>query len=604
LFQVGDSKPNTDHGVNGAPAVASLPSAVRGLRRARASFGALFADGHGAYLIAMIAFGAAAMSFHHVERRERQYREALLGLLNFRQEPFRGETRPVLASALLPDGVPWDFCGDLELLDATDRIAAQFSASLAAPAAVSDSLEPCTRDGCPKPTAGVGPAMTDRTAGSTLFVPSTTARIVDADLQSNARLLASRSLENHRSWVGHSFQAGRLTTMYFIELSGSIRIVPVLDLSDLPAHLTFAGAGYVAKALSGAPSLCPGHGRRRIQTRPYLDVIKFGLVRTLCQSITIAGPASGAHDSVVGTLCFDFAPPETVVYAMLEESAKLFELELVRFYKNGGIERCSAITTCKSSLDNLPSDELDQLERWWAQPAGTANAPAGFSGIRTFGGDQFFGARIDHHDQAPDHNEFDTVVFGRQQRRPISDWRWYAAMLLCAAIGAAATLRGVRRKARRADFALIRGLQVGTFELDAQDVVLGANDRAQEILDAKLPRFGGARRPVLFASQIDVDHVVVFEDERLPEGGVEFCRYAQIAQLRGLGHSRSYYAFTRKSGWLIRISESTFVDSRRDTHTFGTIDTYIDRADRERIIAAKQTLPPPLTRSAGRGRPR
>lgn len=560
----------------------------------------MFADGHGAYLIAMIAFGAAATFLHHALRPERQYREALAELLNYQQEPFRGETRPLLASGLLRDVGGWDFCEDTKLLDATDQIAKQFAADLAAPPSAGEQLAPCTATSCPVATPGVGVAWTDGALDSTLFVPSTAADLVRGDPRTVARLLASRRLELHQSWLDHEFPAGRLTTMYFVALSGAIRISPVLDLSGIPAHVTFAGAGYVYKALSGAPRLCPAHGRQRVQTLPYLDTVKFGLVRTLCQPISVAD-APDAPGGVAGVLCFDFAPPEAVVYTMLDAGARLFDLELVRFYRGGGVERCAAIAGCRPSLRNLESDELDELERKWQLPA--AGTTSGISGIRMFGNGEYFGVRVDHRDKTADNNEYDTVVFGRVRRSQTSAITSVFAMLMFAAIAAGVIVRGVRRKARRMEFPLIRGLQVGVVELDARDVIVGANDRAEEILGMELPSFGGSGGPVRFSSRIDPARIVRLTDAGLlPDGPVTFCRYDHD-ELRCPGSSRTYYAFARATQRLIRISSSTFVNAHGVIHTFGTIDTYLDEVHQERVLAARAAAPV-ASRSAAGGRRR
>lgn len=602
--RVGDVK------VNGASPVASPPQVMRKLRWAGIGVRAMFADGHGAYLIAMIAFGAAATFLHHALRPERQYREALAELLNYQREPFRGESRPVLASGLLPDVGGWDLCKDRELLRTTDQIAERFEADLAAPPADGDQLAPCTATGCPVATQGVGRAWTDGARESTLFVPSTAADLVRRDPRAVARLLASRSLEHYRDRLNHEFAAGRLTTMYFVALSGAIRISPVLDLSGTPAHVTFAGASYMSKALSGASPLCPAVGRPRVQTLPYLDTYKFGLVRTLCQLISVAG-APGAPRDVAGVLCFDFAPPEAVVYAMLDAGARLFDLELVRFYGGGGAERCAAIDGCRPSLRNLESDELDELERKWQPPA--AGTPSGISGIRMLGNGEYFGVRIDHRDKTLhnttldnttlDNNEYDTVVFGRVRRSQTREITSVFAMLLFAAIAAGVIVRGVRRKGRRMEFPLIRGLQVGVVELDARDVIIGANDRAEEILGMELPSFGGSGDPVRFSSRIEPARIVRLTDAGLlPEGPVTFCRYDHD-ELRCPGSSRTYYAFTRGTQRLMRISSSTFVNAHGEIHTFGTIDTYLDEAHEERVLAARAAAPV-AERSAAGGRRR
>jgi len=579
---------------------------IRKIRRARASVGAAFPDGHGSYLAAMIAFGAAATFLHHALRPERLHSDALTKLVTDQQEPYRGETHAVLAGGLLSDTVIWDFCPDHELLDETDRIAVEFAASLQAPPAVGDQLVACDHpERCPVPTAGVGMGWTDGSTGSTLFIPSTVSDLVQADPRTSALLLASRSIERYTPALGRQFAAGRLTTLYFVALSGSIRLIPMTSLSSLPAHRTFAGAGYFYTALSGDALQCRGRGRPRTATRPYFDVMGFGLVRTLCQPI--AARTATASGGVVGTLCFDFTPPDGVTYQILAEASKLFDLQVVRMYEQSGIDLCPAIDGCLSGLPRLSSfsaGEIDQLAREWR--AGPPRvAAAGSSAVRMLGDDAYFAAKIDHRDRGASSPAYDTLVFGRVRRSPTGDIASAIAMLVFAAIAAGVIIRGVRRKARRQDFTLIRGLQVGVVELNPQGVIVGANDRAEEILGMELPSFGGSGERVLFSSRIDPAHVVMLDDAGLlPEGPVTFSRYERIDDLRRAGDSSSYYAFTRATDRLIRVSGSTFVSARRVLHTFGTIDTYIDEAHRQRVESARAEVRPSAPRLAPAGRPR
>lgn len=57
-----------------------------------------FSDGHGAYLLAMLAFGAAATFLCRTLQVERQYHEALTSLVTQEQEAYRAETHQVLAA--------------------------------------------------------------------------------------------------------------------------------------------------------------------------------------------------------------------------------------------------------------------------------------------------------------------------------------------------------------------------------------------------------------------------------------------------------------------------------------------------------------------------
>jgi len=568
-----------------APPHATRPRTDRRRRRIEMGIRTAFADGQGAYVLAMLAFGVAANFLYRTLRPERQYHEVLASLLSQEQEPYRAETHPVLAAGLLPTAA-WNLCQDDKLLEATDHVVEQFSAAIRRSLNgefLGGSLKPCTDreklPKCPAPTTPLGSAWTDDSTQSTLIIPSTVAELVHTNHTAETISLASQDIENYRVWIDHSFISGTLNSIYFIDLSGGLRFIPPWASNHLPAHRTFAGASYVYSTLSDASPACPTRKGSPTLTSAYLDLVGMGVVRTQCYRII-------PIDRVVGVLCFDFSPSQEIVYHMLDEATKLFKLQLVRFYDHGGIEPCRSIPNCPDSLSGLSSSELADLEYEWKKRS-DHDVAAGTSAVRMFDDDHYFGATVQRMGSR-DGAGWSAVVFGKVQRSPTRDIASAVMMMLFATIASGSIILGVRKKAKRLDVTLIRGLQVGVVELDIRDTIVGANDRAQEIFDTELPAFDMPKlrdaRP--FGSLIH-DTIVLLDDAGLlPPGSVTFSRYESLKLERAIGHSSSYYAIARKSKQVIRISGSTFASPNMKLHTFGTVETFIDEAHKKRVLAA------------------
>src|SRR5687767_15118953 len=79
------------------------------LRRAKAAA----SDGQGAFLVVILFLGVAASLLHRSLDPLRVSEDYLSRALDAKQEPLRGESRPVLAGLLLPSGSS-DFCSTPE----------------------------------------------------------------------------------------------------------------------------------------------------------------------------------------------------------------------------------------------------------------------------------------------------------------------------------------------------------------------------------------------------------------------------------------------------------------------------------------------------------
>jgi hypothetical protein len=567
-------------------------------------------DGQGAYLLAMLAFGAAAASLYRSQQPERVYHEALADLLKQEQEPYRAETRQMAAAGLL-SGAAGNLCED-KLIKMTDDVVTEFTAALPrslieaprqqaprqqAPHQIDPlpKCENCEICPCEKDTPDHNDlALTDNPKAPTLIVPSTVAELVNENLDALNVLRASRQIEQSYPRLENEFNTWRLKSIYFIHPSGGIRIIPAPEFKGLPPYRTFAGSSYwyntLKKEHAGNDSLaCPGHPEHGTLTKPYFDIFGSGVVRTLCRKIDLS--------MIAGILCFDFSPPETTIHKMLEKAADLFDLRLVSINKDDGSwEECKNCPESLVSFSKFSKSDVDHLVvKWNGEREARQKAPAadGTSAM-TLLEDGCFGAIVqslkDKSQKGTSQNQLERrdVVFVRVQRSHTHDYVSAVLMAVFAMIASGLIIAGVRKKAKRLDLALIRSLQVGVGELDIRDNIVGANDRAQEIFGVELPAFDlperSKERP--FGSLIHPIIVRLDDAGRLPPGPVTFSEYESLMLERAIGHSSSYYAITKLSEQVIRISGSTFVDRNIEVHTFGTIETFVDPVDRDRVIAA------------------
>jgi len=565
-----------------------------------------FADGQGAYMLAMLAFGVAATFLYRSLQPERSYHKALDRLLTpvSVQEPFRAETHPVLATGLLSSAgllsnEAWDLCKNEDLLKSADDLVRRFTTALSkwpSEGYLSSDLKQCDiSNECPYDTA-LGYAWTDNAfkSNSTLMIPSTIAKLVNADPATKKILLASEVIEKYNNDLGSNLGNAMLKNMYFVSVAGAIRLIPKWVRNNLPAHRTFAGSAYMYETLlkkpSGSSLACSGHDGTL--TRVYFDLVGMGMVRTLCHQII-------SKDQVVGILCFDFSPTEQAIYQMFDKRPHLFDLQLVRFYDQGSPESCEEIEGCPKSLAAL-SDKVDDLEKEWINDS--HQAADGTSTMRSLEHNQYFGAIVQRMAKTQVRSGGDVVVFGRVQRSPARDLSSAVMTLMFAIIASGLILSGVRKKAKRLDVALIRSLQVGVVELDIRDTIVGANDRAQEIFGVELPAFDLPKRHSArpFGSLIHKTIVRLDDAGLLPPGPVTFSRYESLMLERAVGHSSSYYAITTLSKQIIRISGSTFVNPNMGVHTFGTIETFVDPTHRSMVLAAFEALADAARRSTGK----
>jgi PAS domain-containing protein len=146
--------------------------------------------------------------------------------------------------------------------------------------------------------------------------------------------------------------------------------------------------------------------------------------------------------------------------------------------------------------------------------------------------------------------------------------------------------------------AVLQNLQVGVLQLDEERRVEYANDRAEEILDRRLRKFGQSR-PAAGADRILFEQMVI-GDKLVLEGeagavGSTVVSMRHINELRKQGVASGYFARVASAdgnGAWIKVSASPMMPGRAGQHekldrrTFGVIEEVTDSTARELDLVA------------------
>lgn len=507
-------------------------------------------DGIGAYIVAM-ALLALACLFARVAfekaQPSRDAQEALKKLLITQQEPFRPESRPSLSGAILNGGEAWDICDDgnsdtRQLLDEAYTFFKKryLDAGVKLDAKAYPHLNkilqsdvwnkgifrnPVLREcsgqstpNCPvEPSATLPPAMTDDSVLSTLRIPSGVAR--------------GRSNETLRSWAKGSLQMESLVgltnkaftgkaepelpeikLLYFVSVEGLFRFVPAEPLHS-PAYRVFNATSYFYSTIAGEQSACadPGGRYSRHQSLPYLDLLGHGAVVTVCYRV-----ASNAN-IVEGAFCADVAIPRKQVLDRLAGGV-LFDTYIARLKIPVEVSG-RATGKARAGSDKLTSERQPDVylcgdkgfqcperlaptsedDRQMVHDAAVKcidqiinkNTESGGAEVKVVSESRgIYAATIWRYPSSQDFSASYDVAVLRLRSPPYRGWPYLFLACLCFAAVACLIVVSRAFQDRRRDATLARGFQVGVLRLDNGDYIIGANDRAEEILGRHLPRLG------------------------------------------------------------------------------------------------------------------
>jgi hypothetical protein len=620
----GDSTRRTHKAVHRHTVVRVIESAWR----------AATSDGQGAYQFAMIAFGLTAFLFHDSLQPQKIEQDYLKENLSLQQEPLRSERYPVLDGLLLPgpsgrNGAQADAEQELcsaELVQLLDHAYEQFRDAYARTEPYKFQLKQTQQ----VITEGLGYSWTDDDRDTTLLIPSSLSHMAmrrpprrgqelreDASPDSGtgegcanpevaAQLLCRfrEPIEQSRAIAAlagtQQNYAARISSFYFISPEGIERSIPHFVPTLLPAHRGVSGESYVYRALSSdagvfsemGPQNCQqiGAGKyRRIGTFPYFDLVGSGMQETACYPVEMQNAANAPE--VVGVLCADITVPHGRILSRLEQASNIFDLSIVELsaseHDELKLQTCHEPSRvhfpCSPRVARVARERSRDLARRYYEKRLSATSrarsdPFGTGGV-SYIEDDYFGVVVaaDRPDRGPWY-----VAIGRIRT---SKSRNYVSLVLCVLMllaGISVLASSFRRKLKRQQALLARGLPYGLLEIE-DGKIIGANDRAEEILFTNLPRLGALASQNLakktLSGMLDDRCVLIPASGQLRADSIRTYD-TTIRDRTSDGLTSVFYAWVKlRRGW-IKVTSTVILKPDGKEHVFCALDTNIDEAHR------------------------
>lgn len=598
-------------------------------------------DGQAAYQLAMITFGLTAFLFHDSLQPQKLEQEYLKGNLALKQEPRRAEQYPVLDSLLVPTTVSSEarqvLC-DKQLVDELDDAYRAFRDDYAKETPYRFTLQKSDAG-----TQGLGTSWTDNDDDTTLLIPSTIAYASERNpsprtqpcqacavappsrkakppprdtappdpcskegaanqLHCALREPIERSLAIFKLTDHLHKHPGKLVRFYFISPEGVQRTIPAHSPRLFPAYRTFHGESYVNRALSHDPGVFAGDSgekggcaigagdHHRTGSGPYFDPLGSGVVETACYPVDVAAAKEPAR--VVGVLCADVAVPLEAEMARLEEASQALDLTLVRvsLRADGDVDPLScrdfAHQRCSSKLARIDQDQSKGKAReYFRRFIAPKRDPLAMGGVVPIEVDKnninnsYFGVVVSA--ETPDNGPWYIAI----SKIRASKARNYTSLTLCALTllaGVSVLVLSFRRKLKRQQALLARGLHYGLLEIE-DGRIIGANDRAEEILLTNLPRLGihaSARLTRKTLSGMLEDRcVLISENQQLREDDIRTYD-STIRDRTSDGLTSIFYAWVKLRKSWIKITSTVIMMPSGNEHVFCALDTNIDEAHR------------------------
>ena len=350
-----------------------------------------------------------------------------------------------------------------------------------------------------------------------------------------------RGIDQSSSQEDDSTPALDLVQAYYISVDSVLRIWQKTRSTDerskLPRNRLWASSSYFTRYMDDKDKF------DRYVTPPYLDVGGFGVVQTVCRSI----PVSEKARLKLGIVCFDLALTQEGLSELLSSLQSSPLVEAGRMCLQGSALRVGKCPTVDDSpVENSDVHErLKQLvielnrrrediaqlldgsefvehsiagDKWYLQNIGSDGSGMAIVAIKSQVGEQRY--------------LFDPIV-------------WVAFcfggglfLLTIAAYQSRSLSKSEEVLAR------LRTLSIGVVETDVSDKIVGANDRAEELLEIPLTRFGlpGGNTPSLWEF-LDKEHLY-----RIREGDPKKLDANSIARDRSKGYDSEYFARRNQPG--------------------------------------------------------
>ena len=335
----------------------------------------------------------------------------------------------------------------------------------------------------------------------------------------------------------------RLVQAYFISVDSVLRL---WQRTPLDPHKHFPQAHLWAAAPYFTDFLGPDAPADQLTTPLYLDVGGQGMVRTTCSAIERRTPGGDRVQEFVGIFCTDFAVPESKFIDAVAESP-LFRVATVDSALNPTSDQVN-IHFANASND-LASGSHPVGWNPWSDDRALEEA------LKT--------AVADALKSSPKARSDLTLLSVSQQRAyflPLANHRNHrlkamilfpsrlsptqleglcrnvaigtgAATIIAAAFGWVVKRRNVELERR---LAMLRNLPVGVIEVNGAKEIEFANDRAEELLDAHLPKSGRDSR---FVSLDTLVHQWLFREDK-----ITMCTLDDVGRARRQGDRSTYYA--------------------------------------------------------------
>jgi hypothetical protein len=408
----------------------------------------------------------------------------------------------------------------------------------------------------------------------------------------------------------------RITRFHFITPDGVERSIPHFNPSILPPDHLPQAESYVRRALAhdagvfaaDGPKECRQFGtdqRERTGTYPYFSPLGAGIQQTACYPVT---DVSTGESKIAGVLCADVAVPWRVVLSRLEEAGEAFELSLVEVTQGGtNVRSCRELPwaglwwipgqppvvadrPCSANLAQLDDDQSEILARGYYNTGlrPFRRSPFGLRGATRLSSSDRFGVVVAA--ATPDQGPW-YIAIGRHHA---SKSRNYTSLALCTLMllgGVTILVLSFRRKLKRQQALLARGLHYGVLEIE-DGKIIGANDRAEEILLTDLPRLGiqscdKLAKKTLSGMLEDERCVLVPTDGQLRESDIRTYDHT-IEDRTSDGLTSTFYAWVKlRRGWIKIISTVIWSPDDRE-RVLCTLDTHIDEAHRLFLANVRQ----------------
>lgn len=321
----------------------------------------------------------------------------------------------------------------------------------------------------------------------------------------------SRSIEALRPFVGKpavlkgdAADAPLFDGFFFFSVDGAVRTLEPMH-SNLVAHRNFLSPSFVQEGLlQTRPQRCASRAYPdvRYHSQPYLDINGDGLLATLCYRVQSPGPPAGV---TVGVLCIDISLPRRRVEASLEKSNLYHpvwvelrtrtpqqpgpgphpahaELESLRVCGQGGYEKCPF-----GAWDAGAALKAEAAARQWWQQVSERGSYYGAADLAVTG-DGSIAASLHRDALTSSSDRYELAIL-----LPASSSGWWGYLvlaLLCVMGISSLFVRAAVQHDRQQEASLLRGLPFGVVRVDEGSHIVAANDRAEELLNRPLPKFG------------------------------------------------------------------------------------------------------------------